>query len=70
MSQAYKYKYKYKYIYITQQPQGTLQARGRVAGSFCGKNGSGSVGWCLAEHETAVCPGGQEGKRHPGYYQK
>ena len=22
------------------------------------------------EHEPAVCPGGQEGQRHPGLYQK
>ena len=29
----------------------------------------GEKGW-PAEHEPAVCPGGQEGQQHPGLYQK
>jgi len=28
------------------------------------------VGRQPAEHEPAVCPGGQEGQRHPGLYQE
>ena len=29
---------------------------------LCGGKGPGGVGQCLAEHEPAVCPGGQEGQ--------
>ncbi|PKU40249.1 hypothetical protein llap_9444 [Limosa lapponica baueri] len=29
-----------------------------------------AVGGQLAEHEPAVCPGGQEGQQHPGLYQE
>ena len=53
-----------------QQPQATLQAWGRVAGRLCGRNGPGGVDQHSAEHEPAVCPGGQEGQRHPGLYQQ
>jgi len=30
----------------------------------------GVAGQQLAEHEPAVCPGGQEGQRHPGLCQE
>jgi len=29
---------------------------------------SGGVSWQLAEHEPAVCPGGQEGQQYPSLY--
>jgi len=49
-----------------QQPHATLQAWGRVAGELpSGKGPWGVVGGQLAEQEPAVCPGGQEGQRHP-----
>jgi len=53
-----------------EQPQVTLQAWGRVAGRLRGKNGPREVGQLLAEHEPAVCPGGQEGQWHPNLCQK
>jgi len=49
--------------------QTILQAWGRVAGTLCGGKGHGAVGHCWAEHEPAVCPGGQKGQWHPGLYQ-
>ena len=49
----------------SQQPHATLQVWGRVAGKL-----PGSVGWQPAEHEPAVCPGGQEGQQHLGLYQE
>ena len=49
----------------SEQSHGTLQAWGRVAGKPHGK-GPGGAGLQPAEHEPAVCPGGQEGQRHPG----
>jgi len=33
-----------------------------------GKGPGGVVGQHSAEHEPAVCPGGQEGQRHPGLH--
>ena len=36
----------------------------------CRGNGPGGVGWCLVEHEPAVCSSSQEGQWHPGSYQK
>jgi len=47
-------------------PRHCLQAWGRVAGRLSGGNEPGVVGQHLAEREPAVCPGGQEGQRHPG----
>ncbi|PKU28498.1 rna-directed dna polymerase from mobile element jockey-like [Limosa lapponica baueri] len=35
-----------------------------------GRKGPGGVGCLSAEHEPAVCPGGQEGHQHPGLYQE
>ena len=35
-----------------------------------GGKGPGGAGHQLAEHEPAVCPGGQEGQQHPGLYQE
>ena len=46
------------------------EAWGRVAGGLCGRNGPGDNGQSLTEREPAVCPGSQEGQRHPGLYQK
>ena len=43
---------------------------GGVAGKLPGGNAPGVVGWQMAESEPAVCPGGQEGQRHPGLYQE
>ena len=54
----------------SQQPCATLQAWGRVAGKLLGRTGPGGAGWQPAEQEPAVCPGGQEGQRHPGLYEK
>ena len=34
------------------------------------QKGSWGVGRQPAEHEPAVCPGGQEGQQHPGLYQE
>jgi len=42
------------------------QARRWVAGQLWRGKGPGGVGWCSAEHEPTVCPGGQEGQQHPG----
>ena len=47
-----------------------LQAWEAVAGKMpCGK-GPGGVGQQPAEHEPAVCPGGQEGQWRPSLYQE
>ena len=54
----------------SQQLQKVLQAWGRVVGRLCRGDGPGGFGQCLAEHEPAVCPGGQKGQWHPGLYQK
>ncbi|PKU41755.1 rna-directed dna polymerase from mobile element jockey-like [Limosa lapponica baueri] len=35
-----------------------------------GRKGPGGVGQLWAEHEPAVCPGGQEGQQHPGLDQE
>lgn len=35
-----------------------------------GGTGPGVVDRQPAEYEPAVCPDGQEGQRHPGFYQK
>jgi len=43
----------------SQQPHATLQAWGRVAGKLPSGEGSCGAGQQLAEHEPAVCPGGQ-----------
>lgn len=53
-----------------QSPHAMLQAWGIVTGRLYGRNGSGNVSWQPAEHESAVCPGGQESQWHPGSYQK
>ena len=54
----------------SQQPHATLQGWGRVAGKLPKGKGPWSAGQQLAEHEPAVCPGGQEGQQHPGFYQE
>jgi len=54
----------------SQQPHTTLQALGRVARKLTSGKGPGGVGRQLAEHQPAVCPGGQEGQQHPGFYQE
>jgi len=54
----------------SQQPHAALQAWGGGAGKLPGRKGPWGVGLQLAEHEPAVCPGGQEGQRHPGLYQE
>jgi len=41
-----------------------------VAGELPGRKGPGGAGRQPAEHELAVCPGGQEGQRHPGLDQE
>jgi len=46
------------------------QAWGGVAGKLLSRRGPGGAGQQLAEHEPAVCPGGQEGQWHPGLYQE
>ncbi|KAJ7410786.1 rna-directed dna polymerase from mobile element jockey-like [Willisornis vidua] len=43
---------------------------GRVAGNLSSRKGPGHAGRQPAEHEPAVCPGGQGGQRHPGLDQK
>ena len=55
---------------VSQQPHAMLQAWGEVAGKLPGRKGPGVVGQQPAEPEPAVCPGGQEGQRHPGLYQQ
>ncbi|PKU32405.1 rna-directed dna polymerase from mobile element jockey-like [Limosa lapponica baueri] len=35
-----------------------------------GREGPGGVGGLWAEHDPAVCPGGQEGQQHPGLDQE
>jgi len=47
-----------------------LQAWGGVAGKLPGGKGPWGVGQQSAEHEPAVCPGGQEGQQHPGLYKE
>jgi len=54
----------------SQQLHATLQAWGGVPGKLPSKKGPWGVGGQLAEHEPAVCPGGQEGQGHPGLYQE
>ena len=54
----------------SQQPHATLQAWGRVAGKMPGRKEPGDVAQQQAEHEPAVCPGGQESQQHPGLYQE
>ena len=54
----------------SQQPHAMLQVWGRVTGKLPGGKVSWDVGQQPAEHEPAVCPGGQEGQRHPGLYQE
>ena len=54
----------------SQQPHPMLQAWGGVAGELPGGKGPWGAGWQLAEHEPAVCPGGQEDQWHPGLYQE
>jgi len=41
-----------------------------VAGKLPGRKGPWGAGQQLAEHEPAVCPGGQVGQQHPGLYQE
>jgi len=43
---------------------------GEVARKLPGGKGPWGVGRQPAEHEPAVSPGGQEGQRHPGFYQE
>jgi len=54
----------------SQQPHATLQAWGGVAGKLPSGKGPGGAGWQAAEHEPAVCLGGQEGQRHPSLCQE
>ena len=54
----------------SQPPHAMLQAWGGVVGELSGGKGPWNVGRQPAEHEPAVCPGGQEGQRHPGLYQE
>jgi len=54
----------------SKQPHAKLQAWGGVAGKLPKGKGPGDACQQLAEHEPAVCPGGQEGQRHPGLYQE
>ena len=49
----------------SQQPHALLQAE-----KLPGGKGPGGAGRQTAEHEPAVCPGGQEGQQHPGLYQE
>ena len=41
-----------------------------MAHKVCRGKGSRGLCQCLAEHEIIVCPGGQEGQRHPALCQK
>ena len=54
----------------SQQPHAILQAWRRVAGKLPVRKGFWGVGQQLAEQEPAVCPGGQEGQQHPGWYRE
>ena len=54
----------------SQQPHAMLQTWGRVAGKLPSRKVAAGAGWQLAEHEPAVCPGGQENQQHPGLYQE
>jgi len=54
----------------SQQPHAMLQAWGTVTGKMPGGKEPGEVGRQPAEHEAAVCPGGQEGQRHLNLCQK
>ena len=54
----------------SKQPHAVLQSWGGVAGKLPGRKGPWAVGSQPAEHEPAVCPGGQEGQRHPGLHQE
>ena len=54
----------------SQQPYTVVQAQGRVTGKLPVSKGPGGGGCQLTEHEPAVCPGGQEGQWHPGFYEK
>jgi len=54
----------------SQQPHAMPQAWEGVAGKLPNRKGPGGVGWQPAEQEPAVCPGGQEGQRHPGLDQE
>jgi len=54
----------------SQQPHATLQFWGGVAGELPGGKGPGGVDRQPADQEPAVCPGGQEGQRHPGLDQE
>jgi len=47
-----------------------LQAWGRVTGNIPGGKGPWGVGQQPAEHEPAVCLGGQGVQQHPGLYEK
>ena len=54
----------------SQQSHAMLQAWGGVTGELPGGKGPGGAGRQPAEREPAVCPGGQEGQRHPDLYQE
>ena len=54
----------------SQQSHAMLEAQGRAAKKLPGGKGPESIGRQLAEHEPAVCPGGQESQQHPGFYQE
>jgi len=47
-----------------------LQAWGGVAGRLPGRKAPWGVGQQPAEHEPAVCPGGQVGQWRPGLCQE
>ncbi|KAJ7399362.1 rna-directed dna polymerase from mobile element jockey-like [Pitangus sulphuratus] len=46
------------------------KAGDRVTGQWPGKKGPGGSDGKQAEHDSGVCPGGQEGQWHPGLYQE
>jgi len=52
----------------SQQLHVTVQAWGGVARKLPSGKGPWGAAQQPAEHEPAVCPGGQEGQRHPGLY--
>jgi len=54
----------------SKQPHVALQAWGGVSGKLPGGKRPWGVGGQPSELEPAVCPGGQEGQRHPGLYQE